>query len=273
MSYNNLLDADAALALIRDLQPHAPRAAAVFKHLSPCGAAVGTADEPMADVYERARLADAESAFGGIVSLTHAVDEGVAEKLVGTFLEVIVAPGYTHGALEILAKKKNLRVLEIPDMFAGGRNPLRMRSVAGGLLVQREDVIGTTAAEAKVVSKRAPTEAELVSLDLGQRAGKHVKSNAIVLVRDGVTVGIGGGQTSRVEAVRQAIRRAGDQAKGAILASDAFFPFRDSIDAAAEAGVVAVIQPGGSIRDGEVTEAIDEHGMAMVLTGERHFRH
>ena len=273
MSYNNLLDADAALGLIRDLQPHAPSAAAVFKHLSPCGAAVGAEGESLAEVFERARQADAESAFGGIVSLTHEVDLALAEKLAETFLEVVVAPGYTAEALERLAKKKNLRLLEIPDMFVGGQRPLRLRSVAGGVLAQREDLIAVAAKDGEVKSSRTPSAAELVSLDLAQRVAKHVKSNAIVLVKDGVTVGIGGGQTSRVEAVRQAMRRAGELAKGAVLASDAFFPFRDSIDGAAEAGVTAVIQPGGSIRDAEVIEAVDAHGMAMVFTGERHFRH
>ena len=274
MSYNNLLDADAALNLIRDLAP-VGRAAAVFKHLSPCGAAIAVGDEPLADVFVKARQADAESAFGGIVSLTGPVDEAVAEKLLETFLEVIVAPGYTEGALEMLSKKKNLRLLEIPNMFEnrGNAAPLRVRSVAGGVLVQREDLISVSAERAKVATKRQPTAAELASLDLGQRVGKSVKSNAVVLVKDGVTVGIGGGQTSRVEAVRQAVRRAGENAKGSILASDAFFPFRDSIDSVAEAGVVAVIQPGGSIRDEEVIAACDEHGMAMVFTGERHFRH
>jgi phosphoribosylaminoimidazolecarboxamide formyltransferase/IMP cyclohydrolase len=274
MSYNNLLDADAALGLIRDLAP-VGMAAAVFKHLSPCGAAIQVGDESLADVFVKARQADAESAFGGIVSLTGPVDESVAAKILETFLEVIVAPGYTQGALSMLSKKKNLRLLEIPNMFEnrGSAAPLRVRSVAGGVLVQREDIIGVSAERAKVVSKRQPTKGDLASLDLGQRVGKSVKSNAVVLVKDGVTVGIGGGQTSRVEAVRQAVKRAGDNAKGSILASDAFFPFRDSIDEVAKAGVVAVIEPGGSKRDEEVIAAVDENDMAMVFTGERHFRH
>ncbi len=275
LSYNNLLDADAALGLARDLVP-VGKAAAVFKHLSPCGAAVATAgDEPLAAVYERAREADAESAFGGIVALTHEVDGPTAAKLAETFLEVVVAPGFSPEARETLAAKKNLRLLEIQRLRDAqeGPAPLRIRSVAGGVVVQREDRVSVAAGEGKVVSKRAPTQGELVSMDLGQRVGKHVRSNAVVLVKDGVTVGIGGGQTSRVEAVRQALRRAGEEARGAILASDAFFPFRDSIDALAEAGVAAVIQPGGSKRDPEVIEAVDEHGMAMVFTGERHFRH
>jgi phosphoribosylaminoimidazolecarboxamide formyltransferase/IMP cyclohydrolase len=273
MSYNNLLDADAALGIIRDLQPHFPTSAAVFKHLSPCGAAVALNGESLAETFEKARQADAESAFGGIVSLSSACDEATAEKILETFLEVIIAPGYEPGALEMLKKKKNLRVLEIPDMFVEGERPLRVRSVAGGMVVQREDVLNVTAAQGEIKSKRQPSEVEVASMDLAQRVGKHVKSNAVVLVKDGVTVGIGGGQTSRVEAVRQAVRRAGDLAKGSVLASDAFFPFRDSIDSVAEAGVAAVIQPGGSIRDGEVIEAVDEHGMAMIFTGERHFRH
>ena len=273
LSYNNLLDADAALGIARDLKPLG-RAAAVFKHLSPCGAAVAREGDSLADVYVRAREADAESAFGGIVSFTEAVDAATAERLVETFLEVIVAPAYAPGALEILARKKNLRVMEVPAMFDGlAVEPLRFRSVAGGVLVQREDRVGTSAAEGKVVTKRAPTSSELLTMDLGQRVGKHVRSNAVVLLADGATVGVGGGQTSRVEAVRQAVKRAGDRAKGAVLASDAFFPFRDNVDALAQAGVAAIIQPGGSKRDGEVIEAADEHGMAMVFTGERHFRH
>ncbi|WP_106093289.1 bifunctional phosphoribosylaminoimidazolecarboxamide formyltransferase/IMP cyclohydrolase [Enhygromyxa salina] len=278
LSYNNLLDADAALGLIRDLHaglPEGGRAAAVFKHLSPCGAAIGTDGEPLADVFVRAREADAESAFGGIVSVNQTVDADLAARLIEGFLEVVIAPGYTPEARALLAKKKRMRVLELPQMFApvAGPPPLRLRSVAGGVLVQREDLIGVAARDGQVPTKRAPTAAELSSLDLGQRVAKHVRSNAIVLVRDNVTVGIGGGQTSRVEAVRQALSRAGEAAKGAVLASDAFFPFRDSVDAAAQAGVRAIIQPAGSMRDAEVVAACDEHDVAMVATGERHFRH
>jgi phosphoribosylaminoimidazolecarboxamide formyltransferase/IMP cyclohydrolase len=278
LSYNNLLDADAALGLIRDLRAGLPaggRAAAVIKHLSPCGAAIGGVGEAIADVFVRAREADAESAFGGIVAVSEPVDVELAQRLNETFLEVVVAPGYDAEALAILAKKSRVRLLEIPGMFdpVRGPAPLRIRSVAGGVLVQREDVIGVAASAGKVASKRAPTAAELTSLELAQRVGKHVRSNAIVLVRDGVTVGIGGGQTSRVEAVRQALARAGAAAKGAVLASDAFFPFRDSIDAAAAAGVTAIIEPGGSMRDNEVIAACDEHDIALVFTNERHFRH
>jgi phosphoribosylaminoimidazolecarboxamide formyltransferase/IMP cyclohydrolase len=281
LSYNNLLDADAALGLIRDL--HAGftglttpgRAAAVIKHLSPCGAAIAGPDASLAEVYLRAREADAESAFGGIVALSGIVDEATAERLVETFLEVVVAPGYSAEALEVLRHKGRMRVLELSEMFRpqSGPLPLRMRSIAGGLLVQREDRIGIAAPDGEVPTRRKPSAAELTSLDLGLRVGKHVRSNAIVLVREGVTVGIGGGQTSRVEAVRQALARAGAGGKGAVLASDAFFPFRDSIDAAAAAGVTAIVSPGGSMRDNEVIAACDEHDIAMVFTQERHFRH
>jgi len=272
LSYNNLLDTDAALALVRELAPLG-LAAAVIKHASPCGAAVGRAGESLADVYVRARQADAESAFGGIVALGHEVDADTATRLCETFLEVILAPGYTVQAREILAAKKNLRVLELPGMIAEGPAPWRVRSVAGGLLVQRDDVTHVGAAQARVATRRAPTAAELVDLELAWRVAKHVRSNAIVIAKDGATLGIGGGQTSRVEASRQATARAAEAAEGAALASDGFFPFRDGVDAAAAAGVRAVIQPGGSVRDEEVIAAADEHGLAMLLTGERHFRH
>ncbi len=273
LSYNNLMDAGAALALARDLRPLGV-GAAVFKHVTPCGVAVAPAGTPQAEVFVRAREADAESAFGGIVALTEPIDRATAEALVETFLEVVVAPGLDEDARPVLAAKKNLRVLVVPDMHAAApRPPLRVRSVPGGLLVQREDTIGTPARAGRVVTKAAPPDDRLADLDLAWVVVRHVRSNAIVLVRDGVTVGIGGGQTSRVEASRQAVARAGDRARGAVLASDAFFPFRDGVDAAARAGIVAVVQPGGSRRDEEVIAAADEHGIAMVLTAERHFRH
>jgi len=275
LSYNNLLDADAALDLVRDLQPLGA-AAVVFKHATPCGAAVARRGESELEaVYVRARQADAESAFGGIVAVSQVVDEATARRLVETFLEVILAPGYTAEALPILATKVNLRVLELPRMFAtaGSVAPVRLRSIAGGLLVQQEDRIGVTAARANVVTKRTPTDDERTDLDVAWRVAKHVRSNAIVVVRDGTTVGIGGGQTSRVEAVRQAFARAGERSNGAVLASDGFFPFADSVELAGRAGIVALIQPGGSKRDDEVVAMADQLGLAMLLTGERHFRH
>lgn len=284
LSFNNLLDADAALALTRDLGAYGP-CAAVFKHVSPCGAAVGTVRDDLSELFVRAREADAESAFGGIVALSETVDETTAKRLIETFLEVVLAPQVTPEAREILAEKKNLRVLEIPGLrseldarrsqkASGARiRALGLRSVTGGLLVQSADTIGARAQDAKVVSTNQPRPEDLHSMDLGVCVCKHVRSNAVVLVRDGVTVGIGGGQTSRVEAVRQALARAGEKAIGAIVASDAFFPFADSIDLFARAGVRAVIQPGGSIRDNEVIEAADSAGLAMLMTSERHFRH
>ena len=272
LSYNNLLDADAALGLVRDLAALGP-AAAVIKHVSPCGAALGRPREAIADIYRRAREADPESAFGGIVALSQPVDAAAAAHLVETFLEVIIAPGFTPEARTILAGKKNLRLLELPVGAAPATPALRLRSIAGGILAQREDTIGVRAAQARVVTRRAPTAAELLDLELAQIAGKWVRSNAIVLCKAGVTVGVGGGQTSRVEASRQASARAGERARGAALGSDAFFPFRDGVDAAAAAGVTAIIQPGGSVRDDEVIAAADEHGLAMVFTGQRHFRH
>lgn len=276
LSYNNLLDADAALGLVRDLSRVGP-AAAVIKHVSPCGAAVGRPGEAIAEVYLRARDADAESAFGGIVALSQVVDAAAAQRLAETFLEVVIAPGFAPEALQVLGAKKNLRLLELPGMLEGtgpeSQPPLRLRSIAGGLLAQREDAVRVAVAQGRVVTRRAPTAAELRDLELAQLVGKAVRSNAIVLCKDGATVGVGGGQTSRVEAARQATARAGAKARGAALASDAFFPFRDGVDAAAAAGVTAIVQPGGSVRDEEVVAAADAHGIAMVFTGERHFRH
>jgi len=272
LSYNNLLDADAALGLVRDLAALGP-AAAVIKHVSPCGAALGRPGDPIADVYRRAREADPESAFGGIVALSQTVDAAAATQLVETFLEVVIAPGFSPEARTILAGKKNLRLLELPLGAPAASPALRLRSIAGGILAQREDSIGVRAAQARIVTRRAPTPAELLDLELAQIVGKWVRSNAIVLCKGGVTVGVGGGQTSRVEASRQASARAGERARGAALGSDAFFPFRDGVDAAAAAGVTAIVQPGGSVRDDEVIAAADEHGLAMVFTGQRHFRH
>ena len=274
LSYNNLLDADAALDLVRDLHPLGI-AAAVFKHATPCGAAVGRAGQTLAEVYVAARQADAESAFGGIVALTHEVDEATARHLAETFLEVVIAPGFSAAARDVLAPKKNLRLLQLAGMFTAPADPppLRVRSVAGGWLVQREDRLGVGAAQARVATQRKPTAEELASLELAWRVAKHVRSNAIVMAREGVTVGIGGGQTSRVEAARQAAGRAGARAQGSVLASDGFFPFRDGVDAAAASGITAIIQPGGSVKDAEVIAAADEHRIAMLLTSERHFRH
>ncbi|HWB73988.1 MAG TPA: bifunctional phosphoribosylaminoimidazolecarboxamide formyltransferase/IMP cyclohydrolase [Nannocystaceae bacterium] len=272
LSYNNLLDADGALGLVRALAELGP-AAAVIKHATPCGAAIGSAHEAIADVYHRAQQADAESSFGGIVALSQPCDGATAEKLAATFLEVVIAPSFDADARARLSKKTNLRLLELPIAAPEGAAPLRVRSIAGGLLAQREDRIVVAPRRAEQVAGNPPDESRWRELELAWRVVQHVRSNAIALVKDGVTIGLGGGQTSRVEAVRQALGRAGERARGATLASDAFFPFRDSIDALADAGVAAIIQPGGSVRDEEVIAAAREHGIVMLFTRERHFRH
>jgi phosphoribosylaminoimidazolecarboxamide formyltransferase/IMP cyclohydrolase len=271
LSYNNLLDADAAVGLVRSLSGLGV-AAAVIKHATPCGAAVAPVGTPVAEVYGRAQQADAESAFGGIVALSVPCDGATAERLASTFLEVVVAPSFDGAARAALAKKTNLRLLELP-MDGAAAPGLRARSIAGGFLVQREDAISGSLRRAELVSGTAPADDAWPELELAWRVVAAVRSNAIAIVADGVTVGLGGGQTSRVEAVRQALGRAGERARGATLASDAFFPFRDSIDQLAAAGIRTVIQPGGSVRDAEVVAAANEHGITMLFTRERHFRH
>ncbi|MEA2699787.1 MAG: phosphoribosylaminoimidazolecarboxamide formyltransferase / cyclohydrolase [Myxococcales bacterium] len=267
LSYNNLLDLDAAMRLCAEFT--AP-AAAIIKHTNPCGVAVS--EEGVAAAYRLARETDPVSAFGGIVAVNRPVDAALGRELAETFLECVIAPGFAPEALTTLAAKKNLRLLAFD--FRGDATPgLDLRSIAGGFLVQTRDTTTSAAAAGKVASKRAPTAAELADLDFAWRVAKHVKSNAIVFAGGGRTLGIGAGQMSRVDSVRIAIAKARAPLKGAVLASDAFFPFRDGVDEAAKAGVTAVIQPGGSVRDDEVLAAADEQGMAVVLTGERHFKH
>jgi phosphoribosylaminoimidazolecarboxamide formyltransferase/IMP cyclohydrolase len=267
LSYNNLLDLDAAMRLCAEF---ASAAAAIVKHNNPCGVALS--DSGIADAYRRARETDPVSAFGGIVAVNRTVDAELARELSETFLECVIAPGYAPEALALLGVKKNLRLLagEIAPDAAGA---FELRSVAGGFLVQTRDRETAAAAAAKVISKRAPTAAELADLDFAWRVCKHVKSNAIVFAAGGRTLGIGAGQMSRVDSVRIAVSKARAPLAGSVVASDAFFPFRDGVDEAAKAGAVAAIQPGGSVRDVEAIAAADEHGMAMVATGERHFRH
>jgi phosphoribosylaminoimidazolecarboxamide formyltransferase/IMP cyclohydrolase len=267
LSYNNLLDLDAAMRLCSEF---ALPAAAIIKHNNPCGAAV--AEAGVAEAYRRARETDPVSAFGGIVAVNRPVDGELAREMSETFLECVIAPAYAPEALQLLSTKKNLRLLKY-DFPGDAAGSVEYRSVTGGLLVQTRDKDTAKAAEAKVVSKRAPTAAELADLDFAWRVCKHVKSNAIVFVSGGRTLGVGAGQMSRVDSTRIAISKARASLKGCVMASDAFFPFRDSVDEAAKAGAVAVIQPGGSVRDEESIAAADEHGMAMVVTGERHFRH
>jgi len=266
LSFNNIADADAAYACVRDLpQP----ACVIVKHMNPCGAAVGA---NAADAYRRAYEADPVSAFGGIVAFNVPVDAEAAEEIAKVFTEVVIAPGFDDAARKALAKKKNLRLLAMPHAapIAGGWD---LRRVAGGLLVQRRDA-GVVRKEAcRVVTKRAPSDEEWRDLLFAWAIVKHLKSNAIALAHRQATVGLGMGQTSRVVAARLAVEQAKERAQGAVAASDAFFPFRDGVDALAEAGVRAVIQPGGSVRDAEVIAAADEHGIAMVFTDRRAFRH
>jgi phosphoribosylaminoimidazolecarboxamide formyltransferase/IMP cyclohydrolase len=267
LSYNNLLDLDAAMRLAAEFS--AP-AVTIIKHTNPCGAA--TSEKGAADAYRRARETDPVSAFGGIVAVNRVVDGELGREMGETFLECVIAPGFDPEALKVLGAKKNLRLLAY-DFVADAADVTELRSVAGGFLVQSRDTPTSAAADGRVASRRSPTAAELADLDFAWRVAKHVKSNAIVFASGGRTMGIGAGQMSRVDSVRIAVAKARGLLQGAVLASDAFFPFRDGVDEAAAAGVSAMIQPGGSLRDDEVLAAADEHGMAVVLTGERHFRH
>jgi phosphoribosylaminoimidazolecarboxamide formyltransferase/IMP cyclohydrolase len=270
LSYNNLLDLDSALSVVLEF-PERP-CAVIVKHNTPCGVAEA---DTLEAAYKIARSVDEVSAFGGIVALNREVDDKVAAALAETFLEAVIAPSYSPEAKAILAGKKNLRLLEAGEALGLGGKPapsLELRSVSGGLLVQDRDAV-EPASEWKVVSKRAPSEEEWAALRFGWRVCKHVKSNAIVYAGPHQILAVGGGQTSRVDSVKIAAARGGARLQGSAVASDAFFPFRDGVDELAKAGARAVIQPGGSVRDAEVIAAADEHGMAMVLTGVRHFRH
>jgi phosphoribosylaminoimidazolecarboxamide formyltransferase/IMP cyclohydrolase len=266
LSFNNILDLDAAWALVGDL----PRpACAIIKHTNPAGVAVAATP---AMAWGRALAADPVSAFGGIVAFNRPLDEETARAMGSLFLEAIIAPGIEAGAAEALRGRKNLRVLDAggPAGPAGG---LDYKRVAGGLLVQQRDALAQDDATLRVVTRRAPTDVEMESLRFAWTVVRHVKSNAIVFARDGATLGVGAGQMSRVDAVRLAVTKSAAPLAGSVMASDAFFPFRDGLDEAARAGATAVIQPGGSVKDAEVIQAADEHGVAMVFTGRRHFRH
>ncbi len=266
MSFNNWLDVDAALTLAADLEPLGP-AAVIVKHNNPCGAAVrDTLDSSYASAFE----SDTVSAFGGIVAFGREADEDAARAMAEVFTEVVVAPSFTVAALEAFAHRKGLRVVRAPLPEPGGLN---VRVLPGGALVQDADAAPESAAELKVVSTRRPTEDEWRDLRFAWIVSMRVKSNAIVFARELATVGVGAGQMSRVDASVLAVRKAGDRAKGSVMASDAFFPFPDAVEVAADAGVAAVIHPGGSIRDDEVLAVAEDRGMAVVVTGRRHFRH
>lgn len=268
LSYNNIRDADAALGIVKEFRQ--PAAVAV-KHMNPCGIGIG---ESVNEAYAKAYETDPVSIFGGIIALNREVDAALATELHKIFLEIVIAPSYSEEALAILEKKKNLRLLQVamsdePQGFA------QYTSVRGGMLVQDLDTKGYADIEEnlKVVTDRKPTEAEMESLKFAWTIVKHVKSNAIALVNDGLMVGMGGGQTNRVGAAKIALEEAGDKTKGAVLSSDAFFPMGDTVEAAAKAGITAIIQPGGSIRDKESIEMANKYNIAMVLTGMRHFKH
>ena len=266
LSYNNLGDTDGALATLREFTDPA---CVVVKHANPCGVATGS---DILDVFKRAYAADSLSAFGGIIALNRPCTAAIAEEIVGVYAEIVVAPSYEDAALEILAKKKKMRVLEIGEI--GPRAPIReVKYIEGGLLVQDIDVSSITKDELTFPTVTKPTDGQLETMLFGWKVLKHVKSNGILLAKDNATTGIGMGQVSRVDAVKLAIRKAGDAVDGSILASDAFFPFRDNIDEAAKAGIKAIIQPGGSIKDQDVIDACNEHGIAMVFTGKRCFKH
>ncbi|MEF8757895.1 MAG: bifunctional phosphoribosylaminoimidazolecarboxamide formyltransferase/IMP cyclohydrolase [Halobacteriales archaeon] len=271
MSYNNYNDADAALNLVREFDRPA---AAVIKHTNPAGCATG---QSLAEAYDRALSTDAKSAFGGVVACNRECDEATAEQIIASYKEVVVAPGYTDAALETLAEKDDLRVLAVGSLGAA-TDPLTEKKLVGGRLVQERDLAAPTREDLEVVTEREPTDAQYETMLFAWRTIKHVKSNAILFADGTETVGVGAGQVSRVDAVEIARMKAendaeGKSAAGAVMASDAFFPFPDGIEAAAEAGIQAVIQPGGSVNDEDVIAAADEHGMAMAFTGQRAFRH
>ncbi|GAC1352456.1 MAG: bifunctional phosphoribosylaminoimidazolecarboxamide formyltransferase/IMP cyclohydrolase [Polyangiales bacterium] len=296
LSFNNFVDCQAALEAVREFDPEKVAACVVVKHTNPCGTA--TAETP-ALAYRMAREADKVSAFGGIVALNRPVDEVTATVLAETFLECIVAPAFTPGALKILRGKKNLRLLVVTSAAHGTSSApkiapaqsLDYRPIDGGLVVMsRDGLVGDEVERAKVATKRSPTKEEMTALAFAWRVSKHVKSNAIVLARLGSnlegaeltqgddrllahTVGVGAGQMSRVISVELALKKAGDAARGSVLASDAFFPFPDGVEAAAKGGITAIAQPGGSVKDSEVIACCDQYGVAMVFTGVRHFRH
>lgn len=277
LSYNNLNDTDAAIECVAEFSPSASAAVVIVKHANPCGVATGVT---LVEAYRKALACDPVSAFGGIVALNRSLDAETAQAIVEIFTEVIVAPDASTEAIEIVATKKNLRLLltgALPDPRTAG---LLAKSLAGGLLVQSRDNIIVDDMTLRIVTRRAPSAKELEDLKFAFRVAKHVKSNAIVYAKDGATVGVGAGQMSRVDSARIAARKALDAevfggmgTRGSVVASDAFFPFADGLEALIDAGATAVIQPGGSVKDTEVIAAADAAGLAMVFTGVRHFRH
>ena len=270
LSFNNILDLNAALEVVSEFEEPA---ACIIKHATPCGVAVA---KDIKTAFINAIDCDKLSAFGGIIGFNRIADESTAKEIAEAgFMECIIAPGYGKEALKLLTEKKNLRILEVEfnKEIASANTDLDVKKIIGGALFQEKDTIDIGKKNLKVVTKRRPLDNEIDSLYFAWKVVKHVKSNAIVLCQDKKTVGIGAGQMSRIDAVMIAIRKAGSRAKGSVLASDAFFPMPDSIDAASQAGVSSIIQPGGSIADKDVIETADRAGISMVFTGMRHFKH
>lgn len=269
LSYNNMLDFDAALRLLADLPTSRPTVA-ILKHLNPCGVASG---RDLTEAIQRAKQCDPRSHFGGVLVSNTAIDQQAAEEIRGDFAEIVIAPGFTPGGIETLRLSKNLRILEVKGTTLRGYD---VRTVAGGLLVQEPDIATSLVAQALLASPRQPTDEELADLDLAWRIVRHVKSNAIVLVRDGLLIGVGGGQMSRIDSVELALRKAklhGHLLNGAVAASDAFFPFSDSIEVLGEAGITCVVSPSGARRDDEVKLAATQRDISLFFAERRHFRH
>lgn len=266
LSFNNIVDLEAAYAIAAEFD--AP-AAVIIKHTNPCGAACAPT---LSEAYEKAYQADTVSAFGGIIGLNQCVDRETAEKISSLFVEAVIAPAYSNEALDILQQKKNIRLLSA-DLPRAGQARYDIKKISGGILIQESDTYDPERNCIQVVTKRQPTEAEWQEMLFAWKVVKHVKSNAIVVSAAGQTSGVGAGQMNRVGSAAIALKQAGEKARGGVMASDAFFPFGDTVEAAAEAGITAIIQPGGSVRDEESIAMADRHGIAMVFTGARHFKH
>ena len=266
LSYNNIMDADAAFSCLKEFEE---TACVIVKHANPCGVSKG---ENMLEVYKQAFNADSLSAFGGIVAMNKKCDELVAEEISKVFVEIVLAPSFTKEALGIFSKKKNLRVLEVGNIKPREKL-LEVRNVVGGIIVQETDTSVIQKQDLTTVTTISPSESEIETMLFGWKVLKHIKSNGILIVKDNTTLGVGAGQVSRVDSVDIAMKKSGENIQGSILCSDAFFPFRDSIDKISNSGIKAVLQPGGSVRDDEVIEACNEHGIAMVFTGQRCFKH
>lgn len=267
LSYNNINDLNGALQTLAEFNE--PAAVAV-KHANPCGIGVGIS---IYEAYTKAYKADEVSIFGGIVALNRTVDQKTAEEINKIFIEIVIAPAYDQDAVEILKRKKNIRILQLAELKNMEKTQLEVKAISGGLLIQEEDNKDFDSKDLRVVTDRKPTDEEMSNLLFAWKAVKHVKSNAIVIAKDNMTLGIGPGQTNRIWAAQMSLERAGAEAKGAVLSSDAFFPFNDVVQEAAKAGITAIIQPGGSLKDQDSIDECNKHGIAMVFTGMRHFKH